>query len=136
MTGRRWSVPDYLLAAAHAAVLIAPAPFFWAPPFWVVLLMGRAPSWSAGIGDAPPARVANDNRQGRSAPWPWAPVRDLKSPGGMPDRKSRDALAGPEARNGKSGLEEADVRTAPGRVPANGPSSIVGRRAAPHCAST
>jgi len=36
---RRWTDLDYLLAAAYAAALVAPAPFFWAPPFWVLALM-------------------------------------------------------------------------------------------------
>lgn len=37
--GERWSTLDYAVAAAYAALLIAPAPFFWAPPAWVWALM-------------------------------------------------------------------------------------------------
>ena len=35
----RWSTWDYAVAAAYTALLIAPAPFFWAPPAWVWALM-------------------------------------------------------------------------------------------------
>lgn len=37
--GECWSTWDYAVAAAYAALLIAPAPFFWAPPAWVWALM-------------------------------------------------------------------------------------------------
>jgi hypothetical protein len=35
----RWSTWDYAIAAAYAALLIAPAPFLRAPPAWVWVLM-------------------------------------------------------------------------------------------------
>jgi hypothetical protein len=38
---RRWSDWDYVLAAGQVALLIAPAPVFWAPPIWVLALMSR-----------------------------------------------------------------------------------------------
>lgn len=50
--GDRWTDLDYLLAAGFAAALIAPAPFFWAPPFWVLMLMS-------------PVSRANQNPSGR-----------------------------------------------------------------------
>lgn len=31
------------LATSLAAVLIGPAPFFWAPPVWVAMLLARRP---------------------------------------------------------------------------------------------
>lgn len=34
VAGRRWRTPDYARAAGYAACLIAPLPFFWAPPLW------------------------------------------------------------------------------------------------------
>ncbi|MEW5424069.1 hypothetical protein [Amorphus sp. 3PC139-8] len=65
----RWSTWDYAVAAAYTALLIAPAPFFWAPPAWVWALMSlpgrpaeaarvdnlRATHWKAA---ARPAAVA------------------------------------------------------------------------------
>lgn len=44
---RHWATPDYLAAAACAAARITPAPFFWAPPTWVLGLLqapGRPPA--------------------------------------------------------------------------------------------
>lgn len=41
MAAGRSREPDWLAAAGLAAWLIAPAPFFWAPPFWVVVLSSR-----------------------------------------------------------------------------------------------
>lgn len=69
----RWSTWDYAVAAAYTALLIAPAPFFWAPPAWVWALMSlpgrpaaaarvdnlRATHWKAGA--RPTAVAANDN---------------------------------------------------------------------------
>lgn len=69
----RWSTWDYAVAAAYAALLIAPAPFFWAPPAWVLALMSlsgrpaeavrvdslRATHGKAGV--RPAAAAANDN---------------------------------------------------------------------------
>lgn len=31
-----WSDCDYLIAAPYVALMIAPIPFFWAPPLWVL----------------------------------------------------------------------------------------------------
>lgn len=43
---RQWSTLDYLQAMAVTAALIAPAPFFWNPPFWVLTLMHLpTPTW-------------------------------------------------------------------------------------------
>lgn len=38
-TPRQWSTLEYLGAMTQTAALIAPAPFFWSPPFWVLTLM-------------------------------------------------------------------------------------------------
>ena len=68
-----WSTWDYAVAAAYTALLIVPAPFFWAPPAWVWALMSlpgrpaeaarvdnlRATHWKAGA--RPAAVAANDN---------------------------------------------------------------------------
>ncbi|MFN4281614.1 MAG: hypothetical protein ACK4NA_03125 [Alphaproteobacteria bacterium] len=45
----RWSTWDYAVAAAYTALLMAPAPFFWAPPAWVWALMNPFPV--VGYGD-------------------------------------------------------------------------------------
>lgn len=68
----RSSLTLYGVAAACAAFLITPAPFFWAPPLWVLALLaapgqrqrhvidgGRA-AWPA-VRDDPPPQLANDN---------------------------------------------------------------------------
>lgn len=73
----RYSLKDYGTAAACAAFLITPAPFFWAPPLWVLALLA-APSrrranvvdggrtvWPA-VQDNPPPLPANDNRSPRA----------------------------------------------------------------------
>lgn len=36
---RQWSTLDYVQAMTATAALIAPVPFFWNPPFWVLALM-------------------------------------------------------------------------------------------------
>lgn len=35
----RWNDLDYVKAAVVTSTLIAPAPFFWAPPLWILALM-------------------------------------------------------------------------------------------------
>jgi len=61
---QRWSTLDYLQAMAVTAALIAPVPFFWNPPFWVLAFMTR-PTTSRGSAKrasrSPPTRAANDN---------------------------------------------------------------------------
>lgn len=69
----RYSLKDYGTAAACAALLIAPAPFFWAPPLWVMVLLaapgsrrpgavdGGRTAWPAAL-NALPLLLANDNR--------------------------------------------------------------------------
>lgn len=69
----RWSTWDYAVAAAYTALLIAPAPFFWAPPAWVWALMSlpgrRAETARADslrtthrrVNVRPAAVAANDN---------------------------------------------------------------------------
>jgi hypothetical protein len=69
----RYSLKDYGTAAACAAFLITPAPFFWAPPLWVLALLaapsqrrmkavdGARAAWPAARDDPPPLPV-NDNR--------------------------------------------------------------------------
>lgn len=69
----RSSLTDYAVAAACAALLITPAPFFWTPPLWVLALLaapsqrrpkaveGDRAAWPA-LRDDPPPQPVNDNR--------------------------------------------------------------------------
>lgn len=55
---RRWTDWDYAAAAGVVAVAIAPVPFLWAPPFWILALMCSS--------DRPPGRrrAAATGREG------------------------------------------------------------------------
>jgi hypothetical protein len=48
--------PDILSNLTTVALLIAPAPFFWAPPLWVLALMTpvRRPVYRVGVAAAAP----------------------------------------------------------------------------------
>lgn len=43
---QRWAGWHYLVAAACTVPLIAPRPFFWNPPFWVLALLSAPASRS------------------------------------------------------------------------------------------
>jgi hypothetical protein len=38
---RRYSLADYLAAMGLTVALTAPAPFYWAPPVWILVLLMR-----------------------------------------------------------------------------------------------
>jgi len=40
MDPRSYSSGCYLAAMALTTALIAPSPFFWAPPMWIFILLG------------------------------------------------------------------------------------------------
>lgn len=50
-----WGMADAIGALLQTALLIAPAPFFWAPPVWVMLLM------------TPPVEAASPRRPGAAS---------------------------------------------------------------------
>jgi len=46
-TTKRWTDWDYLVATAYTLALIAPCPFFWNPPFWILTFLSVPPRGSA-----------------------------------------------------------------------------------------
>lgn len=57
----------YFVGAALTLALISPAPFFWAPPLWVIALMARKP-------------VEDGRRKPEAAARPVTPARPLRLP--------------------------------------------------------
>lgn len=58
---------DWLMTAAMVLTLIAPAPFFWCPPAWIIYALSRRPREIGHAAPLQPERPSSDTSRPRAS---------------------------------------------------------------------